>query len=92
VLIRHDPEILPGKVKEDGMVALLCGCGRRLEADEEEQLCGRVSVHLEEDHHASYVDRGVVRGMVASRGYKLERAVVYANGTAPDEEFGPEPY
>ena len=74
------------------MIALLCGCGRRLEADGDERLCGRVVDHLERDHKTTHVDHGVVRGMIASRSYKLERMVVYTNGTAPDEEFGLEPY
>lgn len=78
--------------KGDGMRALLCGCGRRLEADEDARLCERVAAHLSRDHRTAHVDREVVRGMVASRGYRLEYAAVYANGASPDEEFGPEPY
>ena len=75
------------------MKALLCGCGRRLEANEDEGLYERVVAHLEREHLAAHVDREVARGMVASRGYRLEYAAVYANGTAaPDEEFGLEPY
>lgn len=73
-------------------MALLCGCGRRLEADEGERLCERVATHLSRDHTTVHVDRELVRGMVASRGYRVEYATVYANGTAPDEGFGPEPY
>lgn len=30
--------------------------------------------------------------MVVSRAYRIEYATVYANGSGPDEEFGPEPY
>jgi predicted small metal-binding protein len=74
------------------MKALLCGCGRRVEADEDEKLCQRVVDHLERDHLSAHVDREVVRGMVVSRAYKIEYATVYANGSGPDEEFGPEPY
>ncbi len=74
------------------MRALLCGCGRRLEAEEDGRLCERVVAHLERDHLTAHVNQEVARGMVASRGYKLEYASVYADGTVPDEEFGPEPY
>lgn len=72
--------------------ALLCGCGRRVEADEDQKLCERVESHLRRDHRTAHVDREVVRGMVVSRAYKIEYATVYANGSGPDEEFGPEPY
>ena len=74
------------------MRALLCGCGRRLEADEDEKLCDQVVSHLKRDHLTAYIDYGVAQKMVASRAYKIEYAVVYTNGTAPDEEFGLEPY
>lgn len=73
------------------MRALLCGCGRRLEADEDGRLCERVEVHLKRDHLTAHVDRQLIQSMVASRAYELEYAVIY-NGTAPDEEFGLEPY
>jgi predicted small metal-binding protein len=74
------------------MRALLCGCGRRLEADEDQSLCERVMAHLKRDHLSAYVDREVVRGMVTSRAYEIEYAVIYPNGSGPDEEFGLEPY
>ena len=74
------------------MRAMLCGCGRRLDAEGDARLCERVVSHLERDHLTAHVDHELARGMVASRGYKVEYAAVYANGTAPDEEFGPEPY
>ena len=74
------------------MKAMLCGCGRRLEADKNDRLCERVTTHLKRDHATAYVDREIVEKMVASRSYKLEYAVIYANGDGPDEEFGPEPY
>lgn len=74
------------------MMALMCGCGRRLEADEGERLCEQVAAHLDRDHMTAHVDHELVRGMVASRGYRVEYATVYANGSTPDEGFGPEPY
>ena len=73
------------------MRALLCGCGRRLQADEDERLCDQVVSHLKRDHLTAYIDYEVAQKMVASRAYKMEYAVVYTNGTAPDEEFGLEP-
>jgi predicted small metal-binding protein len=77
---------------ESGMRALLCGCGRRLEADEDQKLCERVVAHLKRDHQRVYVNPELVRGMVAARAYKIEYAVIYPNGSGPDEEFGLEPY
>ncbi len=74
------------------MRALLCGCGRRLEADEDERLCDQVVSHLKRDHLTAYIDYEVAREMVASRAYKVEYAVVYTNEASPDEEFGLEPY
>jgi hypothetical protein len=74
------------------MRALLCGCGQRLEADEDGRLCDQVMHHLKRDHLTAYIDYEVAREMVTSRAYKMEYAVVYKNGTSPDEEFGPEPY
>ena len=48
---------------------------------------------LKQDHLTAYIDYEVAREeMVASRAYKMEYAVVYANGSGPDEEFGLEPY
>ena len=79
-------------MRENGMRALLCGCGRRLEADEDEMLCERVVAHLTRDHLSAYVDRELVRGMVADRAYKIEHVVIYPNGSGPDKEFGLEPY
>lgn len=74
------------------MRALLCGCARRLEAGEDERLCDQVVSHLKRDHATVYIDYEVAQEMVASRAYKMEHAVVYTNGIAPDEEFGLEPY
>ncbi len=74
------------------MRALLCGCGRRLEANHDRKLCDQVVSHLKRDHLTAHVDYKVAREMVASRAYKVEYAAVYTNGTVPDEEFGLEPY
>ena len=74
------------------MRALLCGCGRRLEVDQDGRLCYKVISHLKREHRTTYIDYEVAREMVASRAYKMEYAAVYTNGTALDEEFGLEPY
>lgn len=74
------------------MRALLCGCGRRLEADQDGRLCDQVISHLKQDHRTAYIDYEVAWEMVASRAYKLEYATIYANEAALDEEFGLEPY
>jgi hypothetical protein len=79
-------------MRENGMRALLCGCGRRLEADEDGKLCERVVAHLKRDHLSAHVDGELVRGMVAARAYNIEHVVIYPNGLGPDEEFGLEPY
>lgn len=77
---------------ENGMTAMLCGCGQRLEAGEAGSLCERVAAHLTQDHLTTHVDRKLVQVMVATRAYKVEYVKVYANGSGPDEEFGLEPY
>ena len=71
--------------------ALRCGCGRRLEAGNDEELFGEVSKHLRREHPATAMKDGQVRAFV-SHAYKLEHASPYAGGEGPDEEFGPEPY
>ena len=71
--------------------ALRCGCGRRLEAGDDEELVGRVTGHLRHEHPSNALDEGGVRAFV-SHAYTLERATPYADGEGPDEEFGPEPY
>lgn len=79
-------------IRENGMRAMLCGCGQRLEAGEDERLCERVVAHLKRDHLTAHVDRELVRGMVAARAFKIGYVNAYPNGSGPDEEFGLEPY
>ena len=71
--------------------ALRCGCGRRLEGGNKQELFGEVSKHLRREHRAMVVDDGQVRAFV-NHAYSLEHAAPYADGEGPDEEFGPEPY
>lgn len=74
------------------MRALLCGCGRRLVAADEDRLCKEVRDHLKEEHSVMDVDQAKVREMVAAHSYCYKYAEVYAGVAEPDEEFGPEPY
>ena len=71
--------------------ALRCGCGRRLEAGDDEELFGEVAKHLRREHPATAVEDVQVRAFV-THAYKLEHAAPYAGGEGPDEGFGPEPY
>lgn len=76
------------------MRAMLCGCGRHLEACDEERLVERVQAHLRRvhpDHIVASLNREQIREIVATHAYKLEYALVY-EGNEPDEEFGPDPY
>ena len=71
----------------------LCGCRRRLEADDDEELLHSVLAHLRDNHHvAPRKEEGRARKTVAAHAYRLEYAAPYAGGEGPDEEFGPEPY
>ena len=74
------------------MRALLCGCQRRLEATDEEDLRKLVLAHLRKDHHVASPDERQARRLVAAHVYRLEYAAPYADGEGPDEEFGLEPY
>lgn len=71
--------------------ALRCGCGRRLEAEDDEGLLGRTREHLRGEHPAAALEEAQLRAFVA-HSFKLEYAAPYAVGDEPDEEFGPEPY
>ena len=73
--------------------ALLCGCGRHLEASDEEELFSEVLAHLGRDH--PMMERGEaqeVRQRVVARSYRYELVEVYAGDAEPDEEFGLDPY
>ncbi len=69
---------------------LYCGC--RLEAEGEEELVKEVLDHLRREHSAGSLGEAEAREFVATRSYRYERVRVYADGSGPDEEFGPEPY
>ena len=74
--------------------ALLCGCGRHLEAWDEEELASKVLTHLRWEHPGKEQQQhSQVRGHVAAHSYRYEcMEEVYAGGAEPDEEFGLDPY
>jgi len=74
--------------------ALLCGCGRHLEAWDEEELVGEVLVHLGQEHPVmEQQQQAQVHERVATHSYRYEYVgELYAGGTEPDEEFGLDPY
>lgn len=74
------------------MRAMLCGCGRRLEAVGEDGLVREALAHRRQEHAISIAEEEQVRRIVEENAYKLEHAAPYADGDGPDEEFGPEPY
>jgi predicted small metal-binding protein len=74
--------------------ALLCGCGRHLEALDEEELASEVLTHLGLEHpRMDQQQEAQVRERVAAHSYRYECVEgVYAGSAEPDEEFGPDPY
>ena len=73
---------------------MICGCGERLEAADDERLVEEVSTHLKRvhpDHLVASLSCEQVHRIIADRAYKLEYALVY-EGEEPDEEFGLDPY
>jgi hypothetical protein len=76
--------------KEETLRTMLCCCCH-LEADDE-HLHEVIRDHLQREHLALPFDEERIREIVAAHAYDLEYAAVYAGGTAPDEEFGAEPY
>ena len=74
------------------MRALLCHCGLRLEAEDDEALLASVRVHLVRRHPTIPPTDEQVRKIVATRAYNLEYAELYANALDSEDEFGPEPY
>ena len=73
------------------MRAMLCGCHRHLEADDE-GLFQEVLDHLKRNHPVVTLTDEQIRQTVAAHAYRLEYAAPYAGGEGPDEEFEPEPY
>jgi hypothetical protein len=74
------------------MRALLCHCGLRLEAEDDEALLASVRDHLVRKHPIIPPTDEQVREIVSTRAYDLEYAELYAGAVAAEDEFGPEPY
>jgi hypothetical protein len=58
---------------------MICGCGARLEAADDERLVEEVSTHLKlvhQDHLVASLSREQVHRIIADRAYKLEYALV----------------
>ena len=88
ILVRGERE------RRTSMQAMLCGCGRRLEAVNDEGLVREALSHQRREHAIYVADEEPVRRVVKENAYRLEYAAPYAYvyGEGPDEEFGPEPY
>ena len=78
--------------RNSDMRAMLCGCGRHLEAASDNGLVREALAHRRQEHPLAVTDEELVRRVVADNAYGMEYVAVYAGGEGPDEEFGPEPY
>ena len=73
--------------------ALLCGCGRHLDASDEDELLSEVLAHLGREHPIMDIGEAQeVRQRVKAHSYLYELVEVYAGDAQPDEEFGLDPY
>ena len=73
--------------------AVLCGCRRRLEAEDDRNLRVLVREHLTAEHATvPPMTDGLVEEIVAARAYDIEHAGPYAGADGTEEDFGPEPY
>ena len=73
--------------------AVLCGCHRRLEAEDDGDLRVLVREHLATEHEtAPPTSDGMAEEIVSAGAYDLERAGSYAGADGAEEDFGPEPY
>ncbi len=83
------------RLRED-MQAMLCGCDRRLQAANHEELVEVVIDHLRRDHlELRFGEAGVraVREIVAARSYRLREVAVYQDdAVVSDEGLIPDPY
>ena len=77
--------------------AVLCGCRRRLEAEDEGALRVLVREHLTAEHATvPPMTDGLVEEIVSTSAYDIEHIASYVgpdgavDGT--EEDFGPEPY
>ena len=74
------------------MKAMLCGCGRRLEATCKDGLVREALAHRSREHAMYVADEEHIRRVAEENAYGLEHSAPYADGEGPDEEFDPEPY
>jgi hypothetical protein len=74
------------------MRALLCHCGLRLEAEDDDALRALVLDHLLGRHPAIPPTDEQVREIVATRAYDFEYAEVYAGAGDLEDEYRLEPY
>ncbi len=73
--------------------AVLCGCRRRLEAEDDRNLRVLVREHLTAEHATvPPMTDGLVEEIVGAGAYDLEHAGPYAGADGTEEDFGPEPY
>jgi hypothetical protein len=73
--------------------AMLCSCGRHLEAYDEEEPSSEVLAHLEREHPVmKHGEAQEVRQRVAAHSCRYELVEVYAGDAEPEEEFGLNPY
>ena len=73
--------------------AVLCGCRRRLEAEDDRNLRVLVREHLTAEHATvPPTTDGLVEEIVGAGAYDIEHAGPYAGADGTEEDFGPEPY
>ena len=71
------------------MRAMLCGCGARLEAADDDGLVRETLEHYKRLHGMAVVDGEAIRRIVEEGAYTLQEYGV-VHGDDPDEEFWPE--
>ena len=69
------------------MKAMLCGCGRRLEAADDEGLVREALEHYRWEHAMAVIDGAEIRRIVEQGSY--EQSTPAARGGATDEELWP---
>lgn len=77
---------------ERKMLALLCHCRCRLEAENEQDLRELLYEHLRREHPAVALDYKWVEEIVDTRAYRYELVAVHTGGDGSDDGFGPDPY
>jgi predicted small metal-binding protein len=65
--------------------SLLCGCGRHLEAWNEERLSSEVLAHLGRVHTVMELGEAQIRERIAAHSYRYEYVELSAGDAEPDE-------